>query len=118
MTLVEQTVAQAAMLAGALEETQQQLLELFCQSAVTHLTARLQTGLTPDDCRAAFVAAGALYALAALTETDAVSGMQRVQIGDVTLVPGETSAASRCLRRQADMILSPYCVESFLFRGI
>ena len=118
MTLVEQTLAQAVMLAGTLDEQQERLLELFCQSAVTNLSARMQEGLTPEDCKAAFVAAGALYALAALTETDAVAGLQRVQIGDVTLVSGGTSAATRCLRHQADLIISPYCTDSFLFRGV
>lgn len=118
MTLVEQTLAQALLLAGQMEEPQELLLELFCGSAVTNMSARLREGLTPDDCRAAFVAAGALYALAALTETDAVAGLQRVQIGDVTLVSGGTSAASRCLRKQADLIISPYCVDSFSFRGV
>lgn len=118
MTLVEQTLAQALLLAGQIDQSQQPLLELFCSSAVTNLIARLRQGLTPDDCRAAFVAAGALYALAALTETDAVAGLQRMQIGDVTLVPGGTSAATRCLRKQADLIMAPYCVDNFSFRGV
>lgn len=118
MTLVEQTLAQALLLAGQIDTSQEALLELFCRSAVTHITARLRQGLTPEDCRAAFVAAGALYALAALAETDPVAGMQRMQIGDVTLVPGGTSAATRCLRKQADLIISPYCVDCFVFQGV
>lgn len=118
MTLVEQTRAQALLLAGQVDETQQPLLELFCSSAVTNLTVRLRQGLTPDDCKAPFVAAAALYALAALTETDPVAGMQRVQIGDVTLMPGDTSAASHCLRKQAELIIFPYCVDGFSFRGV
>ncbi len=118
MTLVEQTCAQAVLLAGTVTETQQQLLELYCRSAVTNLTARLQEGLTPDDCKADLVAAGALYALAALSETDELANLQRVQVGDVTLIPGGVSASTRCLRKQADMLISPYCVDNFAFRRI
>ncbi len=118
MNLVEQTFAQAVLLSGVDDEKQEQLLELFCRSAVTNLTARLREGLTPEDCKADFVAAGALYALAALSETDPVAGMQRMQIGDVTLVPGGASAASRCLRSQANLMMSPYCKDNFSFRGV
>lgn len=118
MTLTEQVFAQAVLLSGVEEAQQEKLLELFCRSAVTNLTARLREGLTPEDCKADFVAAGALYALAALSETDTTAGMQRVQVGDVTLVPGDASAASRCLRKQANMMMAPYCVDSFAFRGV
>ncbi len=118
MTLTEQVFAQAVLLSGVEEGQQAQMLELFCRSAVTNLTARLREGLTPDDCKADFVAAGALYALAALSETDEVAGIERIQLADVTLVPGNASAASRCLRRQADMMMAPYCVDSFSFRGV
>lgn len=118
MTLIEQTCAQAEMLAGTVTEQQRKLLELFCRSAVTSLVSRLREGLTPENCKADLVAAGALYALAALSETDAAAGMQRIQVGDVTLVPGGVTAATRCLRRQADMIVSPYCVDHFDFRRV
>ena len=118
MTLTNQTLAQALLLAGQMDEQQEKLLELFCISAVTQLTARLRPGVTPDDCKAAFVASCALYALAAFTETDPVEGMQRVQIGDVTLTTGGTDAAVRCLRKQADMIISHYCEDNFAFRGV
>ena len=94
------------------------MLEMFCRSAVTYLTAQLREGMTPPECKADFVAAGALYALAALSEADGANGMQRVQVGDVTLVPSDTSAACRCLRKQADMMMSPYCAVSFAFRGV
>lgn len=118
MNLVEQTYAQAVLLSGVEEEGQKAMLELFCRSAVTHLAMRLREGLTPEDCKADFIAAGALYALAALSETDGVANLQRVQVGDVTLVPGAASAASRCLRMQARMMMAPYCKDNFAFRGI
>lgn len=118
MMLVEQVYAQAVMLSGTVETDRESLLRVFCQSAVAGMMQRLREGLTPEDCKADFVAAGALYALAALSETDPGANMERVQFGDVTLVPGGTSAASRCLRRQADLIISPYCRDSFVFRGV
>ncbi len=118
MNLVKQTFAQAMLLCGALDEQQAPLLELFCRSAVAGLKARLREGITPEDCKPDFVAAGALYALAALSETDALAGMERLQIGDVTLVPGGTSAAVRCLRSQADLMISPYCKDNLAFRRV
>lgn len=118
MTLTEQVYAQAVLLADIHGDQQEQLLQVLCQAAVSGLTARLRDGITVDDCRADFVASGALYALAALSEADPVTGLQRVQIGDVTLVPGGASAASRCLRSQANLMMSPYCTDDFSFRGV
>lgn len=118
MTLIEQVYAQAMLLIGSIESSRESLLRLFCQSAVTGLQQRLREGLTAEDCKAEFIAAGALYALAALEETDPAMGMERVQFGDVTLVPGGRSAASRCLRRQADTIIDPYCRDNFVFQGV
>lgn len=118
MTLNEQVYAQAVLLSGAVEQSQENLLRLFSQSAVTGIKRRLREGLTAEDCKADFVAAGALYALAALSETDPAGNMERVQFGDVTLVSGGISAASRCLRRQADLIIGPYCQDVFVFRGV
>lgn len=118
MTLNEQVYAQAVMLAGTVEEDRQPLLQMFVQSAVNGLQGRLREGLTVDDCRADFLAAGALYALAALAETDQITNMERVQFADVTLVSGGASAACRCLRRQADIIIGPYCRDRFDFRGV
>ncbi len=118
MTLVEQTLAQAVLLSGVQEERQMALLSLYCQSAVNALTLRLREGLAPEDCRADFVAAGALYALAALSETDETANLERVQLGDVTIQPGSSSAAARCLRNQAGLMMSPYFGENFSFRGV
>lgn len=118
MTLTEQVYAQAALLSDVDEGQQEALLMLLCRSAVSRLTARLREGITPEDCKADFIAAGALYALAALTEVDPATSAQRVQFGDVSIEPGGSSAASRCLRNQADLIISPYCKEEFCFRGV
>lgn len=118
MTLTQQVYAQTVLLAGTVEQEREPLLELLCQSAVVGLTRRLREGLTPEDCKADFVAAGALYALAALAETDEAANVARLQFGDITLVRGGANAAARCLRYQADFIISPYCVDAFVFRGV
>ena len=118
MSLKAQVIAQAKLLAGELTGHETDLLGVLCAAATSSLTARLKKGLTPEDCKPDFVAAGALYALAALSETDALAGMERLQIGDVTLVPGGTSAAVRCLRSQADLMISPYCKDNLAFRRV
>ena len=118
MTLTEQVYAQAVMLADIHGAQQEQLLQLLCKAVVCNLSARLRDGITANDCKADFVAAGALYALAALSEIDPAANLQRMQVGDVTLVPGGTSAASCCLRKQADLMISPYCKDYFSFRGV
>ena len=118
MTLLEQVFAQAAVLAGGVEQSQEQLLQALCRAAVSSLSARLRPNLSAEDCKADFIAAGALYALAALSEANGAHGLERMQLGDVTLVPGDTSAACRCLRKQAEMMMAPYCGDSFAFRGV
>jgi len=118
MTLTEQTYAQAVLLSGTVGEKQEQMLKVLCQSAVNDLTARLRPGLTPEDCKADFVAAASLYALAALSEIDDVSQLQRMQLGDVTLQRGSGNAAAQCLRSQAALMMGPYLVGKFCFRGI
>lgn len=116
MSLIDQVYAQAVMLCAEAEGEREELLRLFCQSAVAGLQRQLREGLTAEDCKADLVAAGALFALAALSESE--QDMQRVEFADVTLVSGGISAASRCLRRQAQLIIAPYCKDSFSFRGV
>lgn len=118
MTLAQRVYAQALMLSEHVEKAQEPWLEVFCRSAVAGMLRRLREELRPEDCIADFVAAGALFALAALAEIDETGNMERVEFGDVTLIPGGLSAASRCLRRQANLIITPYCKDNFVFRGV
>ncbi len=117
MTLVQQVYAQAMMLSGLEDAMQSQLLQTFCRSSVVSLTARLRSGLTPDDCRADFVASAALFALAALSETDALAGLEQLQLGDLTLRRSGGPAA-RCLRNQAELMMAPYLRDKFSFRSV
>ena len=120
MSLTEQIYAQALLLAGELEQKQMALLRVLCQGANNALASRLRDGLTPEDCKADFIAAASLYALAALGEADDQSRMEEFRAGDLTVrQSGEhRDAASRCLQRQADMMILPYLKDRFSFLGV
>ena len=107
MTLTDQVYAQAVMLSGA-EQESEALLQLLCRSAVAGLKHQLRDGIRVEDCRADFVAAASLYALAALSEADEMKNLEQMQIGDVTVKRGSGSAAARCLRKQAQIIMFPF----------
>ena len=118
MTLTEQVFAQAVLLTGELDDRQRDLLSLLCLAATSSLSTRLREGLTPEDCRADFVAAASLYALASLAEADEMAQMESFTAGDVTIRRGKSNAAAQCLRYQAEMIISPYMKDRFAFMGV
>lgn len=118
MTLPEQIYAQAVLLSGGIADGQEHILQALCRSACANLSSRLRPGLGPEDCRADFLAAGALYALAALSEIDTEGQMEYVKAGDVTLRRRGGSAAANCLRNQAELMISPYLADRFSFRGV
>lgn len=80
------------------------------------LEERLREGLTAEDCKADFVAAAGLYALSCLNEAE--GGIREFRAGDLTVKKGGGDAASRCLRKQAELIIGPYLRESFVFLGV
>ena len=118
MTLKEQVFAQAALLAGELDARQTDFLNLLCGSATASLTARLRSGLTPNDCKADFVAAASLFALAALNEIDGDSDIEEFKAGDLTVKRSGKDAASRCLQNQAKLMIAPYLQDNFSFLGV
>ena len=120
MMLKDQVFAQAALLAGQLEEKQTELLRVLCLVASSSLAARLRPGLTVEDCKAEFVAAASLYALASLNSAAEDAQVAEFKAGDLTVKKGTAGkdAASRCLLRQAEMILSPFLKDRFLFQGV
>ncbi len=117
MTLVQQVYAQAMLLSGIDDAAQSRILQIYCRSSVVSLTARLRGGLTPDDCKADFIASAALFALAALSESDAFSGLEQLQLGDLTLRKNGSPAA-KCLRSQAELMMAPYVKDRFSFRSV
>ncbi len=120
MTVNEQVYAQALLLAGDLEQRQCQLLQVLCRAATSSLEDRLRDGITLEDCKADFIAAASLYALAALGSVDETARVEEFQAGDLTVRQSRSGrdAASNCLRRQADMMILPYINDRFTFQGV
>ncbi len=118
MSLIEQIYTQALVLAGVLDERQQALLKVLCQGAITSLAARLRVGLTPEDCKADFIAAASLFALAAISECGDADAMEQITAGDVTLRRVGTDVAANCLRYQAELMIAPYLKNRFSFKGV
>lgn len=118
MTLAEQIYAQALVLIRDLEDGDRPLLELLCKSAEASLRARLRDGVSPEDCKADFIAAASLYALAAMTEMEAAVHPEQISAGDLTVRNGSADAAVCCLRNQAEIIMKTYIRDSFSFVGV
>ncbi|MCD7755335.1 MAG: hypothetical protein LUJ09_03225 [Firmicutes bacterium] len=118
MTLTEQIYAQALVLAQDLEEEKTALLEVLCRASENALRRKLRPGVAPEDCKADFIAAASLYALAALSDTDEVGQMAQIQLGDLTLRRSSPNAAACCLRYQAEMLMLPYVRDGFSFMGV
>ena len=119
MTLKEQVYAQAALLAGQLEQDQTEMLNVLCTAASASLAARLKDGLQPEDCKADFIAAASLFALAALNGVKDAQSLEQISAGDLTIKKGAASdAASNVLRNQAELMIAPYLKDSFSFMGV
>ena len=120
MMLSEQVFAQALLLAGELDGQQTQLLKVLCDGTASMLAARLREGITPEDCKADFIAAASLYALSSLDVADAQPTVEEFKAGDLTVRQSTVTrdAASRCLQRQAEMMLLPYLKHRFSFLGV
>ena len=113
--MTRQVFAQAALLAGQLEEEKMELLKVLCQAAAASLKARLKENVTMEDCRSDFLMAASLGALAALRETE--DGMEEFRVGDLTVKQGGRSGADG-LRKQAEQIMAPWLKDSFAFLGV
>ena len=119
MNLNQQVFAQASLLAGRLEDGQQEILQVLCTAATAALTSRLREGLRPEDCRADFVAAASLFALAQLNAVKDGQSLEQITAGDLTLRKTTgADTASRVLRSQAELVIAPYLKDRFCFRGV
>lgn len=119
MTLKDQVFAQAALLAGQLEGNQGDILSALCTAATASLTARLREGLRPEDCKADFVAAASLFALAALNSVKDGTTLEQITAGDLTVRKSNAAdPASNVLRNQAQLMIAPYLKDCFCFRGV
>ena len=118
MSLVEQIYAQALVLTQDSTDMNLPLLEVFCRSAENALRSKLRDGITPEDCKADFIAAASLLALAALSEADETAQMDQISAGDITFRRGSTDSAACCLRYQAEVVMTPYLKDNFTFMGV
>ena len=118
MSLTDQVLAHALLLAGDLTERQQMILGALCAASANSLNARLRDGLTAEDCKADFIAADSLYALAALQEADPMARVQEVKIGEMTLKKGNSTTVAASLRQQAEVMMSPFVKDRFSFRSV
>ena len=118
MILTNQIYAQAMMLAGQMDSRQEAMLRTLCAAAASALAARLRDGIKPEDCKADFIAAASLYALAALSETGEEAQVGSFTAGDVTIQRDSSSAAANCLRAQARLMICPYLKDGFSFVGV
>ena len=120
MSLRDQVLAQALLLAGDLTERQQTVLGVLCTAATASLNARLRDGITAEDCKADFIAAASLLALAALAGVAEDVPAEQISVGDFSLKKGGKThdAASNCLRAQAELMIAPYLKDNFSFMGV
>ena len=120
MSLRDQVLAQALLLAGELTERQQVVLGALCTAATASLNARLREGLTAEDCKADFIAAASLLALAAMAGISDDVPVEQISVGDFTVRNGSRThdAASNCLRAQAELMITPYLKDRFSFVGV
>jgi alpha-D-ribose 1-methylphosphonate 5-triphosphate synthase subunit PhnG len=118
MMLKEQVFAHALLLAGELTGHETDLLGVLCAAATSSLTARLKKGLTPEDCKADFVAAASLYAVAAMAEAGNAGDVEQFSVGDLTVRRASKDAASCCLRYQAELLMMPFLKDRVAFLGV
>lgn len=120
MTLRDQVLAQSLLLAGELTEHQTQVLGVLCTATTASLQARLREGLTPEDCKADFIAAASLMSLAAINSVSQQEQTEQITVADFTVrnSKGSSDAASNCLRAQAELMIAPYLKDRFSFQGV
>ena len=118
MTVKEQALAQAVLLAGELTDQQTAMLDTLCSIHATALEVRLRDGLTADDCKADLVAAVSLLALADLGSVGDETQMEQITAGDFTIRRRSNDAATNCLRAQAELMIAPYLKDRFSCRGV
>lgn len=118
MTLTEQIYTQALLLSRDVEDENLALLKTLCRSAEISLRAKMRTELNWQDCKADFIAAASMYALAALSELKNTHEPEQVKLGDLTVRRSGKDAAICCLRYQAELMISPYLQDSFTFKGV
>ena len=119
MMLAQQVFDRALLLAGEMDKAKEDILYVLCGSWVSSLAARLRDGVTAEDCKADFVTAAGLFALADLNGLGQENGVEEFRAGDLTVKrSGSADGAALCLQRQAEMLMAPYVKDCFSFLGV
>ena len=111
----QEVLNRAAVLAGQLDAQQQAKLEILCTAAVSVLEQQLREGVTPEDCREAFVTAACLQVMAAMEDCTDVS---EFRAGDLTVKQNRQGSSSQEFRDQARALMAPYLKDRFRFAGV
>lgn len=122
MTIGEQILSAARMLTGA-DESEGELLKMICSAQEMILERALRADVTKEECRSAFVCAGAFLAAAALESARAGGEeLSSLRAGDLTVTKrtsGEGGKRLAALREQAQMLMRPYTKDgAFCFFGV
>ena len=100
-------------------EPPQELTLLLVQAAQQELERALRPGITPQDCRDAFLPAAAFLTLARLQAGSGEQGVRSFTAGDVTIHRDNGSTGTSALLEQARALMAPYIADpSFLFLGV
>jgi len=117
--------AARAFLSRELNEGQEEVLTALCESAMADWQGRLRDGLTPEDCRGAFVTACAWTALAGLAPAlEAGAPVPRsFTAGDLSVSMGGSSGdwnrAMYRLQDRAEELMAAYTRDdAFFFREV
>lgn len=98
------------------------LLEPLCRAARQRWESRLRPGLTPEDCREAFVCAAAFTAAADLAAGRGGGAVSAFTAGEVSVKSrgaAESASLARGLRAAAEGLMAPYAgEEDFCFQGV
>ena len=107
MTIFEQILEQAELLAGAMDER----LRLTCAAAEKYLSRQLREETSPEDIPEEFVAAASLLAYARWSRGQEV---QEFRAGDLTVKKGQAEDFTG----DALALLGPYLKPDFVFLGV
>lgn len=114
-------IVKTAKLICECEEREVSLLESLCAASERKLRASLRAGISPEDCREAFICAGAWLAVAALCEARHGDGgeLSSLRAGDVSVeVSAGSGVRAASLRRSARTLMAPYTEGGVYFCAV
>lgn len=115
--MTERILAMARGIAGTEENP---LLEALCRAAEAAWTARLRSGVAPEDCAEPFCCAAAFTAAADYAVGQGADGVSGFSAGEVSVqLRGGQTAVAEALRQTAERLMVPYTeAADFCFKGV